>query len=134
MLPKKSTMMGLFMLSASFFMTGCESDSEAPSTEGFSGRYHVVITEAGVVVERIWEFSQSGSQVNIKDVDILLVVRGTVSGNTVSVPSSTVTISGETVNFEMTLTFSSDGQSFAGTERTTAAGYTVTVAVSGTKI
>jgi hypothetical protein len=133
MLAKKSTMMGLFLLAASFF-TGCDSDDEAPSTEGFSGRYHVVITEAGIVNERTWEINQRGFTASIKDLNTLLLVQATVSGQTLFVPPSTLTLGGETVVFSMTLTFSSDGRSFAGTQTTLVDGSTINVAVSGTKV
>jgi len=133
MLAKKSTMMGLFLLATTFF-TGCDSDDEETSTEGFSGRYHVIITEAGIVNERTWEINQRGFAATIKDLNTLLVVQATVSGQTLFVPPSTLTLDGEDVVLSMTLTFSSDGRSFAGTQTTLVDGNTINIAVSGTKI
>lgn len=125
--------MGLFLLATTFF-TGCDSDDEETSTEGFSGRYHVIITEAGIVNERTWEINQRGFAATIKDLNTLLVVQATVSGQTLFVPPSTLTLDGEDVVLSMTLTFSSDGRSFAGTQTTLVDGNTINIAVSGTKI
>lgn len=130
---KISRLMGCFALLASFLMMGCNGSDSGTSTEGFSGRYHVFLQQGSIVSERTWEINQHGNSATIKDVNILLVVQATVSGQTLSVQPSSVTIDGEAVTFSMTLTFSADGHSFSGTQTTTVSGTTVIVNVTGTK-
>lgn len=114
-------------------ITGCDNDTEGPAAD-FSGNYNVTFTEAGVSETHLWSLSQSGSQMVITDKTLALTTTGTVSGSTVTVPAQTVTVEGETFSLSMSFTFDASGQTFAGTQKTTLDGVTVTKSFSGTKL